>query len=160
MSAENQLDITLRDIEERDLQILYEHQIDPVSVAMAAFTPRDRDAFMEHLAKILVNPDVTKKVILLGDEVVGDILRFQRGGIEEVGYWIGREHWGNGIASRALTLFLEIEPVRPLYAIVAEHNAASLRVLEKCGFVLIDRNYQADDLPGPDVVDYLLELPA
>jgi RimJ/RimL family protein N-acetyltransferase len=131
-----------------------------VSVAMAAFTPRDRDSFMEHWAKILVNPAVTKKVILLGDEVVGDILRFQRGGIEEIGYWIGREHWGSGIASRALTLFLEIEPIRPLYAIVAEHNSASLRVLEKCGFVLIDRNYQADDLPGPDVVDYLLELPA
>jgi RimJ/RimL family protein N-acetyltransferase len=160
VKSEGHKDVTLRDIEEPDLPILFEHQVDPVSVAMAAFEPREREPFMEHWAKILENPEVTKKAILLGDEVVGDILRFRRGGLEEVGYWIEREHWGKGIASRALSLFLAIEPIRPLYAIVAEHNTASLRVLEKSGFILIDRDYQTDELSGPDVVDYLLELPA
>jgi RimJ/RimL family protein N-acetyltransferase len=50
------------------------------------------------------------------------------------------------------------DPVRPLYAIVAEHNAASRRVLQKCGFGIIDRNYEAADCPGPEVVDYPFRL--
>ena len=127
---------------------------------MAAFQPREWGPFVEHWRKVLSNPTVTKKVIMLGGEVVGDILRFERAGLEEIGYWIGREHWGRGIASRALAIFLEIDPTRPLHAIVAEHNAASRRVLEKCGFTLIDSNYEAADCPGPEVVDYLFRLEA
>jgi len=158
MKRRRSLDITLRDVLEEDFPILFEHQNDPVAHEMAAFKPREWDAFVEHWAKILENQAVTKKVILLGDEVVGDILRFERSGLEEIGYWIGRVHWGKGIASRALSLFLKIEPIRPLYAIVAEHNTASRRVLEKCGFAIIDRNYEAADCPGPEVVDYLFRL--
>ena len=154
------MEISLRDVLEEDLPILFEHQADPIACTMAAFTPRARDAFMEHWAMILSNPEVTKKSIVAGGKVVGDILRFERNDLQEIGYWIGREHWGKGFASRALSLFLEIEPIRPLYAIAAEHNAASLRVLEKCGFRLIDRNYQGADLPGPDVVDYLFRMGA
>ncbi len=145
---------------EDDLPTLFEHQYDPVAYTMAAYAPRERDAFMEHWAMILANPEVTKKSILLGGEVVGDMVRFERAGLQEIGYWIGREHWGKGIASEALTRFLDLEPVRPLYAIVAEHNIASHRVLEKCGFTLMDRNYESTDLPGPDAVDYLFMLAA
>lgn len=152
--------INLRNVLKEDFPILFEHQNDPVAVAMVVFKPREWDPFVEHWAKILEDPAVTKKVIMLGDEVVGNICRFERSGIEEVGYWIGREHWGKGIASRALALFLKIEPIRPLFAIVAEHNAASRRVLEKCGFILVDRNYETADLPGPDVVDFLFRLEA
>jgi RimJ/RimL family protein N-acetyltransferase len=41
---------------------------------------------------------------------------------------------GRGIATRALTLLLELVPARPLYARAASDNAGSLRVLQKCGF--------------------------
>ena len=51
-----------------------------------------------------------------------------------VTYWLGREHWGKGVATRALAAFLEIETARPLHAAVAADNAGSIRVLEKCGF--------------------------
>jgi RimJ/RimL family protein N-acetyltransferase len=152
------VEFVLRKLQETDLPTLYEHQADPVACEMAAFTPRKREPFMEHWGKILNNPEVNTKVIVVDGEVVGNVLRFHRDGLQEIGYWIDRRHWGRGIASRALALFLKSEPIRPLYAIIAEHNAGSLRVLEKCGFTLIDRNYRGTDLPGPDVVDYLFRL--
>ena len=68
--------------------------------------------------------------------VVGDINCFKLDGQDAVGYWIAREHWGKGIATRALGLFLEQIATRPLYARVARSNGASLRVLEHCCFVV------------------------
>ena len=41
------------------------------------------------------------------------------------------------VATASLSSFLELEKRRPLYAGVARHNVASLRVLQKCGFLLI-----------------------
>ena len=43
---------------------------------------------------------------------------------------------GRGVATEALSAFLRLEPIRPLYAGVAKHNVASIRVLQKCGFKL------------------------
>ena len=103
---------------------------------MADFPSRDRDAFMAHWAKLMADEAVTKRVILFADQVVGNIASFDRDGQREVGYWIDREHWGMGIATRALAEFLQIETKRPLYACVAKHNIASARVLQKCGFTI------------------------
>jgi RimJ/RimL family protein N-acetyltransferase len=61
-----------------------------------------------------------------------------------VTYWIGRQDWGQGIATRALKEFLTgIETTRPLSARAASDNAGSIRVLEKCGFthVGVDRGF-------------------
>ena len=44
---------------------------------------------------------------------------------------------GRGIATAALTAFLRLEQTRPLYAGVAKHDAASVRVLQKCGFTFL-----------------------
>ena len=38
-------------------------------------------------------------------------------------------------ATEAISVFVLLEQSRPLYAGVAKHNAASIRVLQKCGFV-------------------------
>jgi RimJ/RimL family protein N-acetyltransferase len=77
-------------------------------------------------------------------EVVGSIASWQTDGERDVGYWIGRAHWGKGIASAALRAFLHVDRTRPLAAHVAEHNVGSRRVLEKCGFV-VDHEERADD---------------
>jgi RimJ/RimL family protein N-acetyltransferase len=45
---------------------------------------------------------------------------------------------------------------RPLHAHVVEHNAASLRVLEKCGFTRCSRSVTGQD----GVVQAVLELRA
>jgi RimJ/RimL family protein N-acetyltransferase len=58
-------------------------------------------------------------------------------GHREVTYWIGREDWGRGLATRALPEFLHVEATRPLYALAASDNAASIRVLTKCGVGIV-----------------------
>ena len=74
-------------------------------------------------------------VFLEGElEIVGTIARFQAEGHDSVGYWIARRHWGKGIASQALAMFLAEEPRRPLHATTARTNAASRHILEKHGF--------------------------
>ena len=57
-------------------------------------------------------------------------------GQDHVGYWIDRAYWGMGITSRALHMLLREVTKRPLVATVATSNGASLRVLQKCGFVV------------------------
>ena len=79
---------------------------------------------------------MTAKAILLGEVLVGTVSCFWRDGQANVGYWVSREHWGKGIASRALELLLHEVATRPLYASAATNNTASLRVLQKCGFVV------------------------
>jgi [ribosomal protein S5]-alanine N-acetyltransferase len=58
----------------------------------------------------------------------------------EIGYFVGEPHWGKGIASKALALFLDyveetFNPIR-IYAGVFDHNKASMEVLRKNGFYL------------------------
>ena len=57
------------------------------------------------------------------------------GGEDHVGYWIDRACWGMGIARRALPMLPGEVTKRPLVAAAATSNGASLRVLQKCGFV-------------------------
>jgi RimJ/RimL family protein N-acetyltransferase len=128
--------IRLRNVGRDDLPRMYEMQLDPESNRLAATIPRSAEAFDAHWANILCDPSVTAKAILLGGAMVGFVGCFGRDGQANVGYWISREHWGKGIASRALKLFLLEVPTRPLYAHVATSNGASLRVLQKCGFVV------------------------
>jgi RimJ/RimL family protein N-acetyltransferase len=56
-----------------------------------------------------------------------------------------RALWGRGIATEALSAFLRLEQTRPLHAGVATHNAASIRVLQKCGFTLLGPEEAAPD---------------
>ena len=44
--------------------------------------------------------------------------------------------WGRAIATQALNQFIGQVQTRPLYAHVAKHNIASIRVLQKCGFTI------------------------
>lgn len=132
-------DIRLRETVEADLQIFFEHYQDPDANRMAAFTardPSDRDAFMAHWARILADGRIFTRTILFDGRVAGSVLSFQQFGEPSVSYWIGKEYWGRGIATRALTRFLALVPTRPVYARAASDNVASLRVLEKCGFTV------------------------
>ncbi len=128
--------LELRPVIKSDLPTLFEQQADPVSSKLAGVPSRDKEAFDAHWAKILSDAETTLRTIALGDEVVGCVLSFHRNGVREVGYWLGRAHWGKGIASVALARFLTIELRRPLFGGVVQHNPASVRVLEKNGFRL------------------------
>jgi homocysteine S-methyltransferase len=83
----------------------------------------------------MADATVAIRTILADGEVAGAIQSWRHEDKRLVGYWIGRELWGRGIASEALRRFLSLIDERPLYAEVAPANKGSLRVLEKCGFL-------------------------
>ena len=128
--------VSLRPVIADDLPAFFEHQRDPIAVAMAAFPAREREAHMAHWAKIMADPANLLRTIDLDGEVAGNMVSWRATNHREVGYWLGREYWGRGIATRALQLFLVEEKTRPLFAHVARHNVGSRRVLEKCNFVV------------------------
>ena len=130
-------EVRLRNIEPNDLPIFYEQQLDPDAARMAEFPARDRASFDAHWeTNILGNPDAITQTILFDGEVAGNIGSWPQDGLRLVGYWIGKEYWGKGVATRALAAFLRLVTDRPLHAHVAKHNVGSIRVLEKCGFGL------------------------
>ena len=139
-------EVRLRGVAEDDLPVFFEHQMDADANRMAGFPPRDRDAFMAHWNTILRDASVVVRTVLLDEQVAGNVVAFDFEGRREVGYWIGRTFWGKAVATRALRAFLEEVTERPLYAGVAEHNVASIRVLEKCGFTISEA--QAGDEDG------------
>jgi RimJ/RimL family protein N-acetyltransferase len=137
--------VVLREVDENDLEVFFEQQLDPEATAMAAFPARDREAHFAHWRKIAANGTAMNRTVLVDGQVAGNIGSWDLGGERYVGYWIGKSYWGRGVATSALSQFLEIVSIRPLYAHVAQHNRGSIRVLEKCGFRLIGEN-QADDV--------------
>jgi RimJ/RimL family protein N-acetyltransferase len=153
--------VLLRDVEEGDLPVFFEQQLDPEASYMAAFTARDsadRDAFMAHWTKIMADDSITIRTILVDGRVAGNIVSFEWDGKPEVGYWIGREFWGRGIATRALSEFLGIVKTRPLYAAAARDNTGSIRVLEKCGFVITGYGRAFASARGEVIEEAILEL--
>ena len=132
--------LVLREIEDRDLGVLFEHWTNRDAIRMAAFTSpdqNDRAAFEQRWARLRSDASTTNRVVEIDGRVVGQIASFDLEGHREVTYWIGREDWGRGIATRALREFLQLEATRPLYARAASDNAASIRVLMKCGFLIV-----------------------
>lgn len=128
------IDVVLREVRTDDLPIFFEHQGDPDSIVMAAVEGRDRETHRSHWHRILADETAFTRTIVGHEQVVGNVVSWEADGQRMVGYWIGKEHWGQGIATKALRLFLSEVSQRPLFAIVAKHNLGSIRVLEKCGF--------------------------
>jgi RimJ/RimL family protein N-acetyltransferase len=150
--------VTLRPlITTSDLPILFEQQADPESSAMAAVPSRDQEAFDAHWAKIMTNDTIILKIIEVDGQVAGHLVSFLIEGEREVGYWLGKEFWGKGIATKALAEFLKVVETRPLFAHVAKHNVGSKRVLEKCGFTVIGEDKYMNR-SNEEVEEFVLKL--
>ena len=154
--------IGLRAVSESDLDVLFEFERDPEAVHMAAFThedPSDREAFLAHWRRILKAPSVIARTITRGGAVLGSVLSYEEEGSPEVTYWIGRPHWGQGVATEALGQFLKsVDPRRPMRARAAKDNVASIRVLEKCGFVVVAEARGFANARGAEIDEVELEL--
>jgi RimJ/RimL family protein N-acetyltransferase len=150
--------VQLRDVEPSDLPLFFEHQRDPIAVAMVAFQSRDRAAFDQHWAKLLADDSLLKKTIVVvsavsaENQVAGNIGSWTADGKRQVGYWIDRAFWGRGVATEALSAFLRLEQTRPLHAGVAKHNVASIRVLQKCGFKITSVEEPSNDADASHVL--------
>lgn len=158
---------------------MYEIGADPVACEMAGVKPRMREAFEARWREVLEDPKIHARVIEVvvptGHELqsdrspvaparlafAGSISVFQAPGEmrDSIGYWLARPFWGMGIASRALAMFLSLEPRRPLHATASMSNIASHRVMQKNGFRLV-RCYQSDEtdrLMARQTGEFLLE---
>jgi len=141
----------LRDVAESDLDVFYEHQREQEANEMAIFPARDRAAFDAHWQRVRANDSAITKTIVSEGEVAGNIGSWEQDGRRFVGYWVGRQFWGKGLATSALREFVSEVTDRPLYAWVATSNVGSIRVLEKCGFVQVETR-------TTDVEELLFEL--
>ena len=151
-------EVLLRDVSEDDLPIFFEHQRDPEATRMAAFPARAWAEFTAHWGRILADDSVIKKTVLFDGHVAGNVVSFENAGRREVGYWIGRSFWGQSIATKALSGFLSLGDSRPLYAHVAKHNLASIRVLEKCGFTVFGEDKSPSSSSGEEFDEFVFVL--
>jgi RimJ/RimL family protein N-acetyltransferase len=154
-------DVSLRAIRDADLPRLFEQQLDPGAIYMAAFThkdPSDRAAFDAHWAKIRADPTTTQLAIETDGRLAGWIGSYGPPSEHEVTYWLGREFWGRGLATAALRQFLTFQTQRPLYGRAAADNVASLRVLEKCGFQRLDTERGFANARGQEIEEVRLIL--
>lgn len=126
----------LRDVLESDLPIFFEHQQDAEARQMAASPGREWDAFVAHWrTKIFAEPSALVTTVVSNGRVAGYVAGWEHDGERLIAYWLGKEHWGRGLASAAVEEFLMFHEMRrPIHAHVARANVRSIRVLEKSGF--------------------------
>lgn len=144
MGAQHPAPVHLRPTRPVDVPTLFQFDSDPESNRLAATKPRDFTTFSARWAEVLVDPAIVPRVIVSSGAVVGCINMIRQDGMDSIGYLIAREHWGKGYATRAIALMIEEVTTRPLYARVAVHNVASVRALERNGFVVTARSHLAE----------------
>ena len=128
---------------------------------MAAFVGKDRHdraAFDAHWKRIMDSTANVNKTILLGEEIAGHISCYPHEGELEVTYWLGKNHWGKGVATQALKKLLQEITHRPLFARAAKDNIRSIRVLQKSDFKIIGENKGFAQGRGEDTEEYIFRL--
>ncbi|WLR47262.1 GNAT family N-acetyltransferase [Halobacillus litoralis] len=155
------MDISLREMHWNDLDFFFEFQKDREANHMAAFTakdPYDRESYIKHWSKILREDRIIKRTITINHDVVGSVICFTQFGEWEVTYWIDKKYWGKGIASRALSEFLQTVSIRPLIGRTAKDNIASRNVLEKNGFQMTGEDKGFANARREEVEEYIFTL--
>ncbi len=155
--------VELREVRPQDLDVFFDQQRDGDANRMAAFTakdPSDRAAFDAHWRRILDDHQGSMKTAVLDGRVVGNVGSYfdHELGKLEVTYWIGREFWGRGLATLALQALLRENTTRPIYARAAADNVASIRVLEKCGFVRVGQGRGFANARGQEIDEVVMQL--
>jgi len=149
----------LRGWRQDDLASLLRHADDPrVPRGLSdrfphPYTRADGEAFLAGRVVDLTHPVFA---IEIGGEACGGIAvrphAREKAHGAELGYWLGRAHWGHGYMSRVVAAYLDwVVPALPLHRVeanVLDTNPASARVLEKNGFV--EEGRRRDAIRKPD----------
>jgi RimJ/RimL family protein N-acetyltransferase len=131
------------------------------------YTRRDGRAF---ITAVRVRAPETLFAIAVDGRAVGGIGFVLHEDVErvsaEIGYWLGEAFWGRGIVTEALNATtkyaIEQYALTRIYAVPFAWNAASLRVLEKAGYVLEGRLQRSAIKDGvvTDQLQYAFIAPA
>ena len=112
------------------------------------YKPEHGKDFIEHFAQAAEQRPyaITQKP---DDRLIGIVgLKFAEGQPPEIAYWLAEPHWGKGFGGEAVLGLLaaaEDVGIGVIRARVLGSNAASQRVLEKAGFVVIERTQSVVD---------------
>jgi len=104
------------------------------------YGPAEAEAFRQSLGKAQSH-DSLLQIETREGELIGAVGASLDDGelFPEIGYWIARDHWGRGYATEAAGAIRDwARRMFGVRAVIAGHftdNAASGRVLEKCGFL-------------------------
>jgi len=155
------INITLAEVKKDDLNVFFQFQLDKEASYLAAFTAKDTNdetAYVERYTRYLTDPTINMRTIMADGEIAGSISKYVIEEDAEITYWIDRKFWGKGIATVALSAFLQIEQSRPIYGRVAFDNFGSQRVLEKCGFVKIGTDKGFANARQTEIEEYIYKL--
>jgi len=112
------------------------------------YKPEDAVSFIN---LILGKEPITTFAISYNDQLIGIIGYNLQTDIyshtAEIGYWLAEPFWGKGFILKAIKLAIEhafsVTDIKRLYTSVFEHNIASVKVLEKAGFVYEGKGIKA-----------------
>ncbi|MBK9792411.1 MAG: GNAT family N-acetyltransferase [Sphingobacteriales bacterium] len=155
------INITLAEVKKEDLNAFFQFQLDKEASYLAAFTAKDtndKTAYVERYSGYLTDPSIHMRTIMADGEIAGSISKYVIEEEAEITYWMDRKFWGKGIATAALSAFLQIEQSRPIYGRVAFDNFGSQRVLEKCGFVKIGTDKGFANARQTEIEEYIYKL--
>jgi len=126
--------------------------------AFVSKDPSDFDAHQAHWEKMLANPEILNRTVVVDGEVIGSIGRWMMDGVAQITYWFGKEFTGKSYATNALKMFLELDQTRPIEGRAAFDNFASMRVLEKCGFVKTGTDLYFSNARNAEIEEVIFEL--
>ena len=140
--------IILRRLENSDVEDLYAIYSDTKAMKFRGSKPMtdlsDARRFVadQHLSEGGIT--TIRKVAELDGQVLGTVmLRFDRSKVDEceIGYSLGREHWGRGLGTAVLSRLMEdlgrSTEISKLTAYCHRDNLASIKILERSGFVRV-----------------------
>ena len=157
----NDSEIILRKTEITDLEFFFIFQLDNEANYLAAFTsknPTDKTAYLQKYTKFLNDRTINMQTIIVEDIIAGSIAKFEMECEAGLTYWIDKNFWGKGVATKALKAFLKNENMRPIFGRVAFDNFGSQKVLEKCNFVKIGRDKGFGNARQAEIEEFIYKL--
>lgn len=139
--------LILRPWQESDATELYEYAKDPLVGPAAGWPAHRSEDESRHIIQTVLSAPETYAVCLKNSKAIGSIGLKLKGHTDmtnredecELGYWIGRPYWGQGLIPEAATVLLrhafEDLHMRAVWCGYYEGNEKSKRVQEKLGFV-------------------------
>jgi RimJ/RimL family protein N-acetyltransferase len=144
-----------------DIEIFFGFMQNKEQLWQAAFTnedPSDYQAHLLHWQKILANPEIINRTVVVDGVAVGNVGSWPLDGVRQLTFWVGIEHRGKSYASQAVAEFLKLDLTRPMEGRCAFDNLASAKVLTKNGFEQSGTDRYYANARGEEITEFIFQL--